>query len=160
MGLPSGSIGKESAYNARDLGLISGLGRSPGEGKGYPLQYSGLKNSIDWLQSRTRLSNFHLWHVPLQNKPESMYILTMGFQQQHMYHLPVPTIWSTYSVLTCEPTVYLCICVHGLYLVCIAPSLYVSIYYVYLCSHCVHVCEQFLNRFIANVLTIKPILWP
>ena len=36
-----------------------GLGRSPGEGKGYPLQYSGLENSMDYTQSRTRLSNFH-----------------------------------------------------------------------------------------------------
>ena len=42
MGFPHGSDGKESAYNAGDLGLISGLGRSPGKGKGYPLQYSGL----------------------------------------------------------------------------------------------------------------------
>ena len=37
-GLPCGSAGKESAYNAGDLGSIPGLGRSPGEGKGYPLQ--------------------------------------------------------------------------------------------------------------------------
>ena len=37
----------ESAYNAGDLGLIPGLGRSPGEGNGYPLQYSGLENSMD-----------------------------------------------------------------------------------------------------------------
>ena len=44
---PSGSPGKESACNAGDLGLIPGLGRSPGEGKGYPLQYSGLENSMD-----------------------------------------------------------------------------------------------------------------
>ena len=36
-----------------------GLGRSPGEGKGYPLQYSGLEDSMDYMQSRTRLSNFH-----------------------------------------------------------------------------------------------------
>ena len=50
--LPCGSAGKESACNAGDLGSIPGLGRSPGEGKGYPLQYSGL-------ESRTRLSNFH-----------------------------------------------------------------------------------------------------
>ena len=41
MGFPCGSAGKESACNAGDLGLIPGLGRSPGEGKGYPLQYSG-----------------------------------------------------------------------------------------------------------------------
>ena len=43
-GLPAG---KESACNAEDLGSIPGLGRSPGEGKGYPLPYSGLENSID-----------------------------------------------------------------------------------------------------------------
>ena len=42
-----GSAGKESACNAGDLGLIAGLGRSPGEGRGYPLQYSGLENSMD-----------------------------------------------------------------------------------------------------------------
>ena len=38
---------KESACNAGDLGLIPGLGRSPGEGNGYPVQYSGLENSMD-----------------------------------------------------------------------------------------------------------------
>ena len=46
-GFACGSAGKESACNARDLGSISGLGRSPGEGKGYLLQYSGLENSVD-----------------------------------------------------------------------------------------------------------------
>ena len=45
MGLPCGSAGKESTCNVGDLGLIPGLGRSPGEGKGYPLQDSGLENS-------------------------------------------------------------------------------------------------------------------
>ena len=40
MGFPGGSAGKESTCNAGDLGLIPGLGRSPGEGRGYPLQYS------------------------------------------------------------------------------------------------------------------------
>ena len=40
-GFSCGSAGKESTCNARHLGLIPGLGRSPGEGKGYPLQYSG-----------------------------------------------------------------------------------------------------------------------
>ena len=44
---PCGSAGKESACNAGDVGLIPGLGRSPGEGKGYPPQYSGLENSMD-----------------------------------------------------------------------------------------------------------------
>ena len=46
-GLPCGSAGKESACNAEDLGLIPGLRRSPGERKGYPLQYAGLENSMD-----------------------------------------------------------------------------------------------------------------
>ena len=43
------SAGKESAYDAEDLGSIPGLRRSPGEGKGYPLQYSGLENSMDYI---------------------------------------------------------------------------------------------------------------
>ena len=48
MGLPpGGSTGKESACNAGDMGLIPGLVRSPGEGNGYPLQYSGLENFMD-----------------------------------------------------------------------------------------------------------------
>ena len=47
LGLPFGSAGKESASNEGDLGLIPGLGQSPGEGKGYPLQYSGLEHSMD-----------------------------------------------------------------------------------------------------------------
>ena len=45
--LPGGSDGKESAYNAGDVGPIPGLGRSPGKGIGYPLRYSGLENSMD-----------------------------------------------------------------------------------------------------------------
>ena len=49
MGFPVGSAGKESACNVGDLGLITGLGRSPGEGNGYPLQYSGLDNSRDFI---------------------------------------------------------------------------------------------------------------
>ena len=46
-GFPGGSAGKGSACNAGDLGSIPGLGRSPGEGNGYPLQYFGLENSMD-----------------------------------------------------------------------------------------------------------------
>ena len=44
---PDSSVVKESPCNLGDLGLIPGLGRSPGEGKGYPFQYSGLENSMD-----------------------------------------------------------------------------------------------------------------
>ena len=47
LGFPGGSAGKESTCNVGDLSLIPGLGRSPEEGKGYPLQYSGLQNSVD-----------------------------------------------------------------------------------------------------------------
>ena len=47
LGFPGGSESKESACNAGDWSSILGLGRSPGEGKGYPLQHSGLENSMD-----------------------------------------------------------------------------------------------------------------
>ena len=61
MGFPRSSAGKESACNAGDLGSIPGLGRSPREGKGSSLQYSGLKNSMDCIvhgvtKSWTRLT--------------------------------------------------------------------------------------------------------
>ena len=63
-GFPDSSAGKESACNAGDLGVIPGLGRTPGEGKGYPPQYSGLEKSMDYkvhgvTKNRMRLSNFH-----------------------------------------------------------------------------------------------------
>ena len=63
LGFPCGLAGKEFACNAGDLGSIPGLGRSPGEGKGYPLRYSGLENFMDAIvhevaKSRTRLSDF------------------------------------------------------------------------------------------------------
>ena len=59
---PNGSAGKESVCNAGDLGSIPGLGRSPGEGKGYSLQYSSLENCMDCIvhgvtKSQTRLRN-------------------------------------------------------------------------------------------------------
>ena len=64
MGFPCGSAGKESTCSAGDEVSISGLGRSPGERKGYPLQYSGLENSMDCIahgvaKSQARLRNFH-----------------------------------------------------------------------------------------------------
>ena len=63
-GFPGGSADKESACSEGDLGLIPGLGRSPGKGNDYPLQYSGLENSMDYIvhgvtKSQTQLSNFH-----------------------------------------------------------------------------------------------------
>ena len=63
-GFPDSSVGKESACNVGDPSSIPGLGRSPGEEKSYPLQYSGLENSMDCIvhgvtKSWTQLSNFH-----------------------------------------------------------------------------------------------------
>ena len=63
-GFSESSVGKESTCNAGDPGSIPGSGRSTGEGKGYPLQYSGLENSMDHIirgvtKSRTGLSDFH-----------------------------------------------------------------------------------------------------
>ena len=63
-GFPHSSDGKESTCSAGDPGSVPGLGRSPGEGKGYPLQYSGLENSRDCIvhgvaKSQTQLSDFY-----------------------------------------------------------------------------------------------------
>ena len=67
LGFPCGSAGKESACNVGNLGLIPGLGRSPEEEKGYPLQYSGLENAMDSIvhrvaESQTQLNDFHFIH--------------------------------------------------------------------------------------------------
>ena len=59
LGFPCVSAGKESACNSGDLGLILGLGRSSGEGKGYPLQYSGLENSMHCIVHGVAKNNFH-----------------------------------------------------------------------------------------------------
>ena len=66
---PCGFTSKESTCNARDLGSIPGLGRSPGEGKGDAFQYSGLENSQDCIvhgvaKSQTWLSDFHFTYLP------------------------------------------------------------------------------------------------
>ena len=68
LGFLYGSAGKESACNAGNLGLMPGLGRSPEEGKGYALQYSGLEHSMDYTvhgvtKSWTWLSDFHFHSI-------------------------------------------------------------------------------------------------
>ena len=92
---PCGSDGKEPACNAGDLGSIPGLGRSPGEGKGYPLQYSGLENSMDCIvhgvaKSRTQLSDFHFqWakmnldvnKTRITNKVQSLFLYSFSSVQ-------------------------------------------------------------------------------
>ena len=64
LGFSGGSAGKESSHNAGDLDSIPGLGRSPGEGNSYPLQYSGLENSMDCIvhgvaESQIQLGDFY-----------------------------------------------------------------------------------------------------
>ena len=73
VGFPGGLVGKESACNEGDLDSIPGLGRSPGAGNSYPLQYSGLENSMDYIvlgmaKSRTRLSDFHFPYLHLAER--------------------------------------------------------------------------------------------
>ena len=74
MGFPDSSAGKESACNAGDLGSVPGLGRFPGEGKDYPLRYSGLENSMDYIvhgvaESPTGLSLFFLSYRFVVQRP-------------------------------------------------------------------------------------------
>ena len=74
LGFPGGSAGQESACNVGDPSLISGLGRSPGEGKGSPLQYSGLETSTDCIvhggcKELDTLSDFHT--IQMGNKGPS-----------------------------------------------------------------------------------------
>ena len=72
--IPGGTSGKGPPAHAgdiRDAGSIPGSGRSPGEGKGYPLQYSGLENSMNYrvhgvAKNRIRLAKFH-FHFPLRS---------------------------------------------------------------------------------------------
>ena len=77
MGFPGSSAGKESACNTGDLGLIPGLGRSSGEEKGYPLQYSGLENPMDCIvhevtKNGTQLSDFQEMQVQSLGQADSL----------------------------------------------------------------------------------------
>ena len=86
-----GSAGKESACSAGDLGSIPGLGRFPGEGKGYPLQYSGLENSMDCIV-----------YLLLYSKVNQLYIYTLFFRFfSHLGHDQLPQICGW--LLVCAP---------------------------------------------------------
>ena len=92
LGFSGGSAGKESAWSAGDLGLIPGLGRSPGEGKGYPLKYSDLENSMDWIvygvtKSWTRLSDFHFTLLTLGRKTSISHIIWFFFLVDMMNYI-------------------------------------------------------------------------
>ena len=95
--LPGGSDGKESAWNAGDLGLIPGSGRSPGEGNSYPLQYSCLENPTDrgaWRatvqgvaksQTRPTLSLYVVSH-------DNMYFSGISLFLSDLFHLAAPDL--------------------------------------------------------------------
>ena len=79
LGFPGGSDSKESTCNAGDLGSIPGLGRPPGEGKGYPLQHSGLEKSLDCMGSqrvRQDWATFTSLSIP-DSHPISPQLLTL-----------------------------------------------------------------------------------
>ena len=101
LGFPCGSGGKESTCNVGNLGLIPGLGRSPGEGKSYPLQCSGLENSMDYTvygvaKSQTQLSNFHFQSRYVYNPGGSKKQL-LSFSNSHIFSkLYIICIWEKY----------------------------------------------------------------
>ena len=83
-GFPGGLAGKESACNAGDLELIPLLGRSPGEGNDYPLQYSCVENSMDCIvqavtKSGTWLSDFNF--------------ISLAVQESQIHSLGQETLW-------------------------------------------------------------------
>ena len=104
LAFPCGSAGKEFTCNVGDLGLIPGLGRSPGEGKGYPLQCSGLQNSMDCIvhgvtKSQT-LSNFHFLFILERFQKANLRLPPMRLQWEHSHqkgNRPLP--------LTKSPTI-------------------------------------------------------
>ena len=86
LGFPGGSAGKESTYNVGDLGSIPGLERSPGEGNGYPLQYSGLENSMDCTVRHDKVT------FTKDIQPDLWYMYTVRNDQhnqanEHIHHL-------------------------------------------------------------------------
>ena len=113
MGFPGGSDGKEYTCNVEDLGSIPGLGRSPGEGKGYPLQYSGLENSMVCIvpgvaKNQTLLSNIHFQaEEPTQILGGSIREFKALFNLLHsMFNLPL-------AVISLHPFFFTC-CFFGL----------------------------------------------
>ena len=91
MGFPCGSAGKESACNEGDLVSIPGLGSSPGERKGYPLQYSGLENSMDYspwgLKESDKIESLSLrryFKILIYFKIFYPYIYMLNFYISHM----------------------------------------------------------------------------
>ena len=87
MGFSGGSAGKESACDVGDLGLIPGLGRSPEEGNSYPLQYSGLENSVDSILHGVTKSQTLTLHSSLrhQGSPGKIFLKWSSSMQTMRY---------------------------------------------------------------------------
>ena len=108
-GFPCGSAGKESACNAGYLGSIPGLGRSPGEGKGFLLQYADPENSMDYIvhgitKSWRRLSNFHFhsaYKLEKHNDNTQPCYIAFPIFNQSVVPCPVLTVasWPAYRFL-------------------------------------------------------------
>ena len=120
LGFLCGSAGKESAHNSGDLGSIPGLGKSPGEGKGYLLQCCGLKNSMDYIvhgvtKSRTQLSRFnfhqfssvqslsHVWLfvIPWTAAPQAF--LSFTNPQSLLKHMSIESLMPPNHLIFCHP---------------------------------------------------------
>ena len=86
LGFPCGSAGKEYACNVGDLGLIPGLGRSPGEGKDYRLQYPGLENSMDYSP----------WYCKESDMTERLSLHYKGREPHFVHHCLSGTWHTTY----------------------------------------------------------------
>ena len=103
LGFPCGSAGKEFTCNVGDLGSIPGLGRSPGEGKGYPLQYYGLKNSIDLVEMYLTIwIPYSPWGRKESDMPKWLALSLHSFTLTNIYDIPTlkwfgrRTGWSTF----------------------------------------------------------------
>ena len=123
-GFPHSSVGKESTRNAWDLGSIHGLGRSPGEGKGYPLQYSGLENSMDCMVhhgvAKSRMVNEWQCHDCIWHDTESICVikptwlttsqLMYVWNHTHCTHDTIGTLYGITSTLAENTPLFVC---HG-----------------------------------------------
>ena len=89
LGYPFSSVGKESACNSGDPGLIPGLGRSPGEGNGNPLQYSCLENSMDKGAWQVTVHGVTIIRHDLVTKPPPyhIYILSSSLNKNSLTEL-------------------------------------------------------------------------
>ena len=111
-GLPCGSAGKESARNAGDLGSIPGLGRSPREGKGFALHYSGLEHSMDCIvhrvaKSRTRLRAFHfrLWTGKFSLNFSFRFSFFFNFKLHFFFSFYFNFIFKLYNIVLVVPNI-------------------------------------------------------